>query len=89
MKTIQLQSKPMPEQPTLDIDGTEGARRATGVPSMSGPFVPPDSEVPEKKPRRKYTAAYKLRILKEYDAPAQYQERSEPCYAGKASIIPI
>jgi len=67
MKTIQLQSKPMPEQPTLDIDGTEGARRATGVPSMSGPFVPPDSEVPEKKPRRKYTAAYKLRILQEYD----------------------
>jgi len=31
MKTIQLQSTPMPEQPTLDIDGTEGARRATGV----------------------------------------------------------
>jgi transposase-like protein len=68
MKTIQLQSKPMPEQATLDIDGTEGARRATGVPSMSGPSVPPDPEVPEKKPRRKYTAAYKLRILKEYDS---------------------
>jgi transposase-like protein len=68
MKTIQLQSKPMPEQPTLDIDGTEGARRATGVPSMSSASSPPDPEVPEKKPRRKYTAAYKLRILKEYDA---------------------
>lgn len=27
-----------------------------------------DPEVPEKKPRRKYTAAYKLRILKEYEA---------------------
>ncbi len=68
MKTIQLHSKPMPELSTLDIDGTEGARRATGVPSMSSPSVPPDPEVPEKKPRRKYTAAYKLRILKEYDS---------------------
>lgn len=68
MKTIQLQSNPMLEQSTLDLDGTEGARRATGVPSMSSPSVPPDPEVPEKKPRRKYTAAYKLRILKEYDS---------------------
>ncbi|MCF6290657.1 MAG: hypothetical protein L3J03_06655 [Desulfobacterales bacterium] len=29
---------------------------------------PPDPEVPEKKPRRRFTTAYKLRILKEYDA---------------------
>ena len=29
---------------------------------------PPDPEVSEKKPRRHFTAAYKLRILKEYDA---------------------
>lgn len=35
---------------------------------MSRSSSPPDPEVPEKKPRRKYTAAYKLRILKEYDA---------------------
>ena len=68
MKTIQLQSKPMLKQSTLDTDGTEGARRATGVPSVSGTSSPPNPEVPEKKPRRKYTAAYKLRILKEYDA---------------------
>lgn len=68
MKTIQLQTKSMAEQPTLDIEGTEGARRATGVPSMSGTPSPPDSEVSEKKPRRKFTAAYKLRVLKEYEA---------------------
>jgi transposase-like protein len=68
MKTIKFQSKAMPEQPTLDIDGTEGARRATGVPSMSNTPPPPDPEVPEKKLRRKYTASYKLRMLKEYDA---------------------
>ena len=68
MKTIQLQSKSMSEQPNSGIDRTEGARRATGVPSMPGTSSPPDPEVPEKKPRRKYTAAYKLRILREYDA---------------------
>jgi transposase len=49
---------------------TEGARRATGgtpaaaeEPGMS----PPDSEVAEKKPRRKFTAKYKLQILREAD----------------------
>ena len=73
MKTIQLQSKLMSKQSSTDIDGTEGARRATVVPSMSGTSapaasLPPDPEVPEKKPRRKYTASYKLRILKEYEA---------------------
>ena len=31
---------------------------------------PPDPEVPEKKPRRKFTAQYKLRILEEADACA-------------------
>jgi transposase len=50
---------------------TEGARRATGVtpaaaeePRMSVP----DPEVPEKKPRRRFTAKYKLKILQEADA---------------------
>ena len=49
---------------------TEGARRATGgtpaaaeEPRMS----PPDPEVAEKKPRRKFTAKYKLQILQEAD----------------------
>ena len=56
--------------------GTEGARRATGVtPSRGrteelGMMFPPDPEVPEKKPRRKFTAQYKLRILEEADACA-------------------
>ncbi len=54
--------------------GTEGARRATGVaPSFGrteelGIMSSPDPEVPEKKPRRKFTARYKLRILEEADA---------------------
>ena len=33
--------------------------------------LPPDPEVPEKKPRRKFTAKYKLRILAEADACTQ------------------
>ncbi len=71
MKTVQLKSQSMQEQPNPAIDGMEGARRATGIPSMAGgtqlaSSSPPDPEVPEKKPRRKFTAAYKLRILKEY-----------------------
>jgi transposase len=50
---------------------TEGARRATAVtpttaeePRMSVA----DPEVPEKKPRRRFTAKYKLKILQEADA---------------------
>lgn len=71
MKTVQLKSKSMHEQSVPAIDGMEGARRATGIPSMAGSAQTssslPDPEVPEKKPRRRFTASYKLRILKEYD----------------------
>ncbi len=35
---------------------------------MAHPKVVPDPEVPEKTVRRKFTAAYKLRILKEADS---------------------
>ncbi len=58
--------------------GMEGARRATGipcaaiagqgVPSMSSlPVNPPDPEVPEKAARRRFTAEYKLDILRQAD----------------------
>ena len=52
----------------------EGARRATGGSPWSDSaeesrtMSPPDPEVPEKKPRRKFTAKYKLQILAEADA---------------------
>jgi transposase-like protein len=36
--------------------------------NFSADSVRPDPEVLEKKPRRKFTAAYKLRILKEFEA---------------------
>ncbi len=66
-------SPPLVEQRAFD-GRTEGARRATGVaPTFGcgeepGIMSPPDLEVPEKKPRRKFTAQYKLRILAEAEA---------------------
>ena len=68
MKTIPLKPASASEQAISQMDGTEGARRATGGPSIFGtPSSLPDPEVPEKKPRRRFTTAYKLRILKEHD----------------------
>jgi transposase len=68
MKTIPLKSVPAAEQAIPEMDGTEGVRRATGGPSISeAPSSLPDPEVPEKKPRRRFTTAYKLRILQEHD----------------------
>jgi len=73
METIHITSPVNSEVPGSAEGATEGARRATGVaPSAGGrkPTIvsPPDPEVPEKKPRRKFTAKYKLRILVEADA---------------------
>ena len=66
METKLLKSKDMGTVPL--IGGTEGARRATGVPpaATSGEGQNrslPDPEVPEKRLRRKCTAKYKLDIL--------------------------
>jgi transposase-like protein len=53
-----------------EIEGMEGARRATGIPSIGrtetrGSIGPvPDPEVREKATRRRFTAQYKLRILR-------------------------
>ncbi len=58
--------------PEPGTEGMEGARRATGVPSVAATtgtqrtlHAVADPEVPEKASRRKFTADYKLRILKE------------------------
>ena len=76
MKTIQLTSPDSNQVQVSAMGATEGAPRATGVAPMAGgrdSFVssPPDPEVPEKKPRRKFTAKYKLRILAEADTCTQ------------------
>lgn len=54
----------------------QGARRATGEATGSGStqtssIVAPDPEVAEKRPRRRFTAKYKLRILHEADNCSQ------------------
>lgn len=56
-----------------DAAGTEGARRATGVsadePVAGGvPETPPDPEVSDRPKRRRFTAQYKRKILKQADA---------------------
>jgi transposase-like protein len=53
------------------VGETQGVRRTTGVsptagqPTANGPINTPDPEVPEKTTRRKFNAAYKLRMLNE------------------------
>lgn len=69
---------------------TEGGRRASEVTPIGAGLNPPDPEVPEKKPRRKYTAAYKLRILKEAEACTEPGEigallRREGLYSSNLS----
>ena len=59
------------------VGETVGALKATGVchtaepPSFNGPVNLPDPEVPEKTKRRKFTAAYKLRMLQEAEQCTQ------------------
>ena len=48
--------------------GSERARRATGDSGARGPEGAPDPEVTERPKRRRFTAEYKLRILREADA---------------------
>ena len=49
------------------LAGAEGARRATGSPATSVDGSVPDPAISEKAKRRRFTAAYKLRILREVD----------------------
>ena len=48
--------------------GSEGARRATGDPAGRAAAGVPDPEVIEPAKRRRFTAEYKLRIVREADA---------------------
>ena len=48
--------------------GSEGARRATADSGARAPEGPPDPEVTERAKRRRFTAEYKLRILRKADA---------------------
>jgi transposase-like protein len=48
--------------------------RGDSMPPWGGAIKPPDPEVSEKKPRRKFTAKYKLRILDKADNCTQQGE---------------
>jgi transposase len=61
----------MPAAVEMDVPGpeAEGARRATGASGPGTSRAPvPDPEVPAKVQRRRFTAEYRLRILKQADA---------------------
>ena len=70
---------------------TEGARRATGVSPAGAPEVVPDPAVEAKPQRRRFTAEYKLRILREVDrakAPGEVGAilRREGLYSSLLSV---
>ncbi len=76
METIKEEPRNKTDQRTSAMGTMEGARRATGIVPMAGASAhlvgsAPDPEVPEKRPRRRFTAKYKLRILAEADASTQ------------------
>ena len=70
MKTISINQSNKGTGEAFPEGSLEGARRATGGdPSAAkfSDFSPPDPEVTGKKPRRKFTVKYKLRMLKKAD----------------------
>ena len=76
MEKTKKEPRTSKDQSTSAMGTMQGARRATGIVPMAGASAhlvnsAPDPEVPEKKPRRKFTAKYKLRILAEADACTQ------------------
>ncbi len=73
MGTTKKEPRTTNDQDTSAMGTMEGARRATGIVPMAGASAhlvnsAPDPEVPEKRPRRRFTAKYKLRILAQADA---------------------
>ncbi len=76
METTNKEPRTTKDQSTSAMGTMEGARRATGIVPMAGASAhlvgsAPDPEVPEKKPRRKFTTKFKLRILAEADECTQ------------------
>jgi len=50
-----------------EVAGAEGGRRATGTPAIGAGGSVPDPAVSEKAKRRRFTAEYRLRILREVE----------------------
>jgi transposase-like protein len=78
MKNLQaMQASSTGSAASSAVGETQGVRRTTGgsptagAPAVERPTSAPDPEVPETKPRRKFTAAYKLRVLHQADQCSQ------------------
>ena len=73
----------MPDAVEIEVvagSGLEGARRATGGPDPATtlPARAPDPEVPATVQRRRFSAAYRLRILKAVDAVQEARRGGRP-----------
>jgi len=88
-----LKSSPTGATGSSAVGETQGVRRTTGgsptagAPAVERPINSPDPEVPEKKPRRRFTAAYKLHVLHLADQCSQPGEigallRKEALYSS-------
>jgi len=93
MKTIELHSDSMQKQTMPSLAGTEGARRATGVPANDGSgkpatFSPPDPEVTEKKPKGALPPHTRYAFSRS-TRPVVNPGKSGSCFGGKVCIIPI
>jgi len=76
METIKKEPRTTRDQSPSAMGTIPVALRAPCIVPMAGASAPlvnsaPDPEVPEKRPRRKFTAKYKLRILAEADVCTQ------------------
>ena len=89
-----LEKESMEPQVIRKMEEMEGGRRPTGISSIKetktihGIRAVPDPEVREKAVRRRFTAEYKLGILKEAGS-CKEQGSSAPCCAEKGFIRPI
>lgn len=77
-------------QPGSGVAPTEGAQGATGVGATAGDrrdldISPPDPEVTEAKPRRRFTAAYKLRVIDQADQCSE--ARPDRCTAATRGVV--
>jgi transposase-like protein len=91
-----LKSSPTGAAASSAVGETQGVRRTTGgsptagAPAAERPIYSPDPEVPEKNPRRRFTATYKLRVLHLADQCSQPGEigallRKEALYSSHLS----
>ena len=71
-----------------EVAGAEGARRATGTPAIGAGGSIPDPAVSEKAKRRRFTAEYRLRILREVEQCKAPGEIGVILMTGRVVFLP-